>query len=111
MSITEIDRKRFVDILDQVIVGDMHDNDPKKIDRVLNGMIDYAWDNFKAEEACMLKFKCPDYKQHKEEHLSFVLKTSSYFSRVAVGDYQILDEVREYLKQWLANHIQGTDKK
>ncbi len=111
MSITEVNRKRFIDILDQDIVEEMHDNDPKKVEKVLNGMIDYAWDHFKVEEAYMLKFKCPDYEQHKKEDLSFVLKTLSYFNRVASGDYQILDEIREYLKQWLANHIQGTDKK
>ncbi len=111
MSITEINRKEFSDILDQVTVAEMHDNDPKEVDRVLNEMIDYAWDHFKVEEAYMLKFQCSDYNQHKEEHLGFVLETLSYFNRVAVGDYKILNEIREYLKQWQINHIQGTDKK
>lgn len=111
MSITAVDRKRFVDVLDHDIIEEMHDNDPKKVHEVLNGMIDYAWDHFKVEEAQMLKFKCPEYKQHKDVHLDFVLKTLSYFKRVADGDCQILDEIREYLKQWLANHIQGIDRK
>ncbi len=110
ISITEDENKRFFDIVAKVIDAEKHDGDPKKVDEVLNEMSDYAWDHFKVEEACMLEFKYPDYKQHKEEHLGFVLKTHSYFNRVAVGDYQILNEIREYLKQWLVNHIQGTDK-
>ena len=111
ISITDIDKKEFVDILDQVAVAEVQDGDPKKVDEVLNEMIDYAWDHFKVEEAHMLKSKYSDYKQHKEEHLGFVLKTFSYFNRVTAGDYQILNEIREYLERWQANHIQGTDRK
>ncbi len=111
ITITDVDKKEFVDILDHVIVAEMHEGDPKKLDGVLNEMIDYAWDHFKVEEAHMLKFKCPDYKQHKEEHLGFVLKALSYFNRVTAGDYQILSEIREYLEQWQINHVQGTDRK
>ena len=111
MSITEVERKKFVDIQDLVIFAQTHDNDPKIVDGVLNEMIDYAWDHFTVEEAHMLKFKYPDYKQHKEEHLDFVLKALSYYNRVDGGDCQILNEVREYLEQWQINHIQGTDRK
>ena len=111
MSIADVDQRKFVDILGKVTAAEMHDNKPKKVEEVLNEMIDYAWDNFKVEEAHMQEFKYLDYKQHKEEHLDFVIRTLSYFKRVAEGDYQILNEIREYLKQWQANHIQGTDKK
>ena len=111
MSITDDGHNKFFDIVDKVIVAGMHDSDPKKVGIVLNEMIDYAWDHFKVEEAYMLKFKYPDYKQHKEEHLGFILKALSYYNRVDGCDYQILNEVREYLEQWQINHIQGTDRK
>ncbi len=110
-SITDDGQKKFFDIVTKVIDAEMHDGDSKKVDGVLNEMIDYAWNHFKVEEACMLEFRYPDYKQHKEEHLGFILKTLSYFNRVDGGDYQILNEIRAYLKQWLINHIHGTDRK
>jgi len=110
MSIADVDQRKFIDILGKVTAAEMHDNKPKKVEELLNGMIDYAWDNFKVEEAHMLESKYQDYKQHKEEHLGFVLRTLSYFKRVAEGDYQILNEIREYLNQWHINHIQGADK-
>jgi hemerythrin-like metal-binding protein len=111
MSIVDIEHERFIDILDKVAAAEMHDNEPKKVEEVLNEMIDYAWNNFKVEEAHMQEFKYPDYKQHKEEHLDFVIRTLSYFKRVAEGDYQILNEIREFLNQWQTNHIKGADKK
>ncbi len=110
-SITDDGQEKFLDIVTKVIDAEMHYGDPKKVDVVLNEMIDYAWDHFNVEEACMLELEYTDYNQHREEHIDFVLKTLSYFNRVAVGDYQILNEVRTYLKQWLINHIQGTDRK
>jgi hemerythrin len=111
MSITDDGHNKFFDIVDKVIVAGMHDSDPKKVGIVLNEMIDYAWNHFKVEEACMLEFGYPDYKRHKEEHLGFVLKALSCLNRVAAGDYQILNEIREYLERWQINHIQGTDRK
>lgn len=111
ISIIDVGHKKFVDIVNKAIAAKQGDKSPEEIQKVLNEMIDYAWNHFKTEETHMQEFKYPDYKQHKEEHLSFVLKTLSYFNRVASSDYQILNEIREYLKQWLVNHIQGIDKK
>ncbi|MCP4254767.1 MAG: hemerythrin family protein [Candidatus Scalindua sp.] len=111
ISITDDENKRFFNIINKVIDAEMQVDDPKKIKEVLNEMIDYAWDHFKVEEACMLEFEDPDYKQHKEEHLSFVLKTIRYYDQIDGGDYQILNEIREYLKRWLVDHIHGLDRK
>lgn len=111
MSIVDVDQKKFADILNKANVAEMHDGDPKKVEEVLHKMIDYAWDHFTVEEAHMQESTYPDYKQHKEEHLGYVLKTLSYLKGRVSDDYQPLNEIREYLKQWLINHIQGTDKK
>ena len=43
--------------------------------------------------------------------LTFPKKTLAYCNRVANGDSHFTNEVLEYIKQWLVNHIQVTDKK
>ncbi len=110
ISITDDESKRFFEVINKVIGAEMCDDDPKKINEVLNEMIDCAWDFFKVEEACMLEFKYSDYMQHKEEHLDFILKALCYYDRIAGGDYQMLSEIQEYLKQWIANHTLGAKK-
>jgi len=112
ISIVDVDHSDFVDIVNKANVTKQGYELPEEIWEVLDEMIDYAWNHFKAEETHMMrKLKYQDYNQHKKEHLDFVVKTFSFFSRVANGDYRISNEILEYLKQWLVNHILGTDKK
>ncbi len=70
-----------------------------------------AWSHFKTEESYMLEFNYHEYQYHKEEHYDFIHGMSSYFSRVVNGDYQLANEILEYLKQWLVRHIEGTDRR
>ncbi len=39
------------------------------------------------------------------------MKTVGYCNSVIKGDYEITDDMLEYLKQWLVHHIQEIDKK
>ncbi len=59
----------------------------------------------------MIEFNFPMYQYHKEEHLDFSIRTLSYQSRVTNGDFDVANGILEYLKRWLLNHIQRTDKK
>ncbi len=110
ISIIDEEHKRFIDIINEIIVAKQHDDNPVKIEKMLNELIDYAWNHFRTEESYMIEFNYPKYQYHKEEHLGFVDRINSYCSRVKNGDFQIANEILEYLKQWLVRHIQGTDK-
>jgi hemerythrin len=77
---------------------------------VLEEMTNFALEHFETEEAYMIEFNYPEYECHNEEHYSFITKTSAYFDRVVSGDYHISNELIEYLKQWIVNHIQVTDR-
>ncbi len=51
------------------------------------------------------------YQLHKEEHFNFSNKTMVYRNKVMGGDTKIACEILEYLKKWLVEHIQVTDRK
>ncbi len=83
----------------------------EKVSDALNEMTSYAISHFKTEEDYMTRFGYPEYELHKEEHREFTKTTVNFCKRAMNGNYNIAYDLLEYLNQWLANHIQGTDKK
>ncbi len=111
ISVIDGDHSIFTDIINKAIVAEQHNNSEEKVKDVLKEMTMYALSHFSTEEAYMIEFGYPKLQHHKEEHHVFTIRTNAYLNRVINGDYQIAGEILEYLKQWLARHIQVTDKK
>jgi len=111
ISIIDENRKKFISIIDKAVVAKQQNNNSEKVKDVLKEMTMYALSHFSTEEAYMIEFNYPEYQYHKEEHHDFSIRTIAYLNRVINGDYQISGEILEYLQQWLASHIQVTDRK
>ena len=113
VGISKIDdeHKQFIDIINQAIATKEHSDDPEELREVLYNIAMYAIKHFSTEENYMIQFNYPEYQYHKEEHHDFTKKAIEYCERVTHGDSQFADEILEYLKQWLVNHIQVTDRK
>ncbi len=110
ISIIDEDRKKFISIINKAVVAKQQNNNSEKVNDVLKEMTMYALSHFSTEEAHMIEVNYPEYQYHKEEHHVFTIRTIAYLDRAINGDYQISGEILEYLQQWLANHIQVTDK-
>ncbi len=110
ISIIDKEHKKFIDVINKAIIAREHYDNPEEVKEVLRGMTTYVLTHFKTEETYMIKFNYPEYQNHKEEHLDFSEKTIAYCKRIADGDSHFTNEVLEYLKQWLVNHIQITDR-
>ncbi len=111
ISIIDEQHKKLFGIINKTIYAKEHGEDTEELKNVLEEMTQYALEHFEAEEAYMVMFNYPEYEYHNEEHYGFITKTSAYFDRVVNGGYHISNELFEYLKQWLVNHIQSTDRK
>ncbi len=113
VGISKIDdeHKQFINIINKAIATKEHNGNPEELREVLYGLIMYSIIHFATEETFMIEFNYPEYQYHKEKHIDFSKKTISYCDRVDDGDSQITNEILEYLKQWLVNHIQVTDRK
>lgn len=111
VSIIDEEHKKLIDIINNVIAAKQHNNNQNELLKTLNEMVEYANTHFKTEETYMIKFRYPEYQYHKEEHLDYTNKTLAYQSRVVSGDLHVATEILEYLKSWLVEHIQRTDKK
>jgi hemerythrin-like metal-binding protein len=113
VNIANIDEnhKRFFDIINKAILVGQHRNRQEELAEALSEVIQHASRHFIIEEICMIKFAHPEYESHREEHLNFTTKTIAYLERVVKGDPDVEDEIFMYLRPWLADHIQGVDRK
>lgn len=113
VNVLKIDEehKSFILIINKVIAGVKQNNEHEIISDALNEMTAYALSHFKTEEEYMIEFNYPEYQLHKKEHKDFLMTTVGLCQRVMKRDNNIIDDLFEYLEQWLAEHIQGSDKK
>ncbi len=111
ISIIDEEHKKLFGILNKAISAKGHNGNPEELWEVLSEMTRYAHTHFKTEETFMKEFKYPEYQDHKEEHRHFSTEIIAYHDKVINGDSQIANEIIEYLKWWLVNHIQVSDKK
>ncbi len=105
------EHKKFIGILNKAIFAKKHNGNPEEIKEVLSEMVEYSHKHFSTEETYMIKFNFPEYQSHRNEHLDFKDKTIASYNKLVRGDYQIANDIFEFLKRWLINHIQVTDKK
>ncbi len=110
ISVIDDEHKKFIDIINKAIITKEHNDNPEELKEVLYRVTMYAIKHFATEENYMIEFNYPEYQHHKEEHDDFAIKAITYSKRVADGDSHFTNEVLEYLKQWLVNHIQITDR-
>jgi hemerythrin-like metal-binding protein len=96
-------------MINKTITTKKHSNNRKEILGILDEMTKYAQENFKTEKTYMVEFNYPASRSHKEEHKDFAFNTLAFYEQVINGDYRIANEILEYLKRWLINHIKYTD--
>ncbi len=105
------EHRQFIDIINMAIATNESSDNPGELREVLYRITKYAINHFSTEENYMIEFNYPEYQYHKEEHHDFSRKVIAYCERVNDDDSQISNEILEYLKRWLINHIQVTDRK
>ena len=111
ISIINEVHKTFIGILNKAITAEKHSKGPNYVLGILDEMTEYALKHIQTEENYMKEFNFPGYLPHRNEHIDFTSSSIDYKNRVVGGDFQIINEILEYLKQWLINHVQVTDKK
>lgn len=98
------------------LINDLHDAMlARKGKEVLGDILDqlaaYTVYHFNTEEKYMKDFSYPGYLSHKKEHDSFVSKVEALMADYQAGRVGISMDLMSFLRDWVSNHIQGTDKK
>ncbi|WP_320006331.1 bacteriohemerythrin [Maridesulfovibrio sp.] len=73
-------------------------------------MVNYAREHFCAEEKIMKEKNYPNLDKHISEHTEFIEKVVE-FQKAADNDRVPLQELLEFLNNWLVGHILTSDQK
>lgn len=124
--------KRFVAWRDDLSVGiGSIDDDHKKLLSLINNLqtavyyptgeaferqalkelVDYTKYHFDREERLMRENDYPDYEPHKRQHEAMIAKVNGFMDAYEKDREGTVEELTQFLKSWLIEHIAGTDQK
>jgi hemerythrin len=78
---------------------------------LLSDLINYTLTHFRTEERYMQQTGYPLYAEHRNEHQQLTEQVVELNRRFDAGQTTITAETMDFLKDWLQNHILGTDKR
>jgi hemerythrin len=78
--------------------------------QALDELVDYTKYHFEREEQLMLKHDYADFAEHKLQHEKMIEEVVRYMEAYEKNAESTLEELTQFLKQWLIRHIKGTDK-
>ncbi len=76
----------------------------------LDELVDYTKTHFTYEEGLMRDNEYPDFDAHKAQHEKMFKKVGEVLAEYEQDHDTAMGNAAEYLKDWLINHINGTDK-
>ncbi len=113
VNIKKVDEqhKKLIEMINNLHGAMLHGKSHEILGNIIDGLIDYTKTHFKTEEELMKNYGYPGYLSHKLQHDKFVRKVSEFQRKFEEGELTLSMEIMNFLKDWLLNHILGTDKK
>lgn len=76
----------------------------------LNDLINYTKYHFDREEQLLEQHDYADLEAHKAQHKQMIKQVNSFMDLYNEKGHDALNEISDFLANWLINHINGTDK-
>ncbi len=78
--------------------------------KILKELISYTQNHFRKEESMFERTSYSEVIAHKAKHKEFEARISDFKKSFDSGKIGLSIEIMNFLKDWLINHIKGTDK-
>lgn len=114
VSVTSFDRdhKKLFSFLNELHQAMAEKRGKIVVVPVLQDLIEYTRTHFAAEEAAMSKANFVDLEHHVAEHHALTVKVQQFYAEYTTANYVgVPIDVLYFLRDWLENHILGTDRK
>lgn len=105
----DTEHQRWIELFNNFYSGIAEGKPKERLEELILGMLDYTRYHFNSEETLMQSINYPDIQKHKEEHAAFISKIEEFHQKFVNGKMLLSLEVTNFLKNWLVNHIKGSD--
>ena len=112
VGIASIDKqhKKLINLINHLQTAVDHSTGEEFEREALDELVDYTRSHFTFEEELMASNGYPDYEAHKAQHKNMVDKVEKVLSEYQQNKETAMANAIDFLKHWLINHINGTDK-
>lgn len=112
IDLLDKDHQKLVKLINDLYEAMKAGHGKESLGPILNGLVDYTKIHFAHEEKFFAETKYPDTAAHKREHDALTKQVLAVQAKYNNGETGTLSlEVMNFLRDWLVNHIQGSDKK
>ena len=112
VGIDSIDQqhKKLLNLINQLQTAVDYSTGEQFEREALDELVDYTKTHFSYEEGLMRDNDYPDFEPHKAQHEKMFEKVREVLAEYEQDQDTAMANAAEYLKDWLINHINGTDK-
>jgi hemerythrin-like metal-binding protein len=103
--------KKLIEMLNQLQDAMLAGKGNEAIAKILDGLVQYTVTHFAHEEQFFAKFGYPESASHKAEHQKLAQQVGEFQAQFKSGKTKLSAAVMNFLRDWLNNHILGSDKK
>ncbi len=113
VNVAEIDleHKKLIGMINELNDAMRERKANEVLGKIIEGLLDYTMTHFAKEENYFEQFNYSNAFAHKKEHAAFIEKVKDVKKGFEEGRILLSLDIMNFLKDWLKNHIQGTDKK
>ena len=102
--------KKLLDLINQLQTAVDYSTNSEFEREALDQLVDYTKTHFTYEEGLMEDNDYPDFEPHKAQHKDMIDEVEKVLAEYDKNPDTAMQNAIDYLKQWLINHINGTDK-
>lgn len=112
VGIESIDRqhKKLIALINSLQTAVNYSTGAEYEQEALDALVDYTKTHFKYEEDLMEKNAYPDFTTHRAEHELMISRVEQVLAEYRRNPDAAMQDAIDFLRDWLINHINGTDK-
>lgn len=111
LHVPVIDRqhKMLCDYINELYAAMRNNRTGEELQAIVKKLRDYTASHFSEEEKLFVPSDYPGVREHKEIHRKFVARLDEFEEQLKKGTATVSMDLLSFLKDWLINHIAGTD--